>query len=339
MPNLIQIKENSARPKYIQIVSGIIAGIENGTVTNFQKLPSINEVSTQYDVSRDTVEKAYRELKRRKYIESTPGKGYFINIPMHDTSKKKIFVLVNVMSDVKRKILNSFVKTLGEKGHIELFVYDNKPEVFKEFLENIDKTYTNYVFFPSSVECCSYGMELISQLPHEKVMFINRRIPAFNDCCSSAFQTFSDDLNRCLEDAKPRLDQYKKVQLLFPHNNFYCNEIIKGANKYCSKYQIPFEIVTKWEKFTLEAQTAFLTITDDDLVQLIRKIRETDLIVGKDVGILSYDDTPLKEVLLDGISVITTDHETMGRTAATLILENKKAHINNPCHLILRKTL
>jgi DNA-binding LacI/PurR family transcriptional regulator len=75
------------------------------------------------------------------------------------------------------------------------------------------------------------------------------------------------------------------------------------------------------------------------LVELIKKIEGTDLKVGKDVGILSYNDTPLKEILLNGISVITTDHETMGRTAALLILENKQAHVDNPCRLILRASL
>jgi DNA-binding transcriptional regulator YhcF (GntR family) len=338
MSAIIQIKENSAKPKYKQIVSSIISGIDKGMVKHLDKLPSINEVSVEYDVSRDTVEKAYQELKKRNFIESTPGKGYFINAPQ-TIGIKKIFVLVNIMSDTKRKIFNTFVKTLGDRAHVEVFIHNNQTAIFKNLLENVDQSYSNYVFFPGSVENNKECLDLICKLPNEKVLFINRRIPALNDCCSAAFQTFGRDLFRCLEEAIPRLSNYKRIQLLFPVNNFYSNEIIKGTNLFALKHNFPFEIITKWENFKLETSTAFLTLTDEDLVELIKKIEETDLKVGKDVGILSYNDTPLKEILHNGISVVTTDHEAMGRTAANLILENKQAHVDNPCRLILRSSL
>jgi DNA-binding LacI/PurR family transcriptional regulator len=57
------------------------------------------------------------------------------------------------------------------------------------------------------------------------------------------------------------------------------------------------------------------------------------------VGIISYNETPLKEILLDGITVISTDHECMGRTAARLILDKKGASVKNPFVLIRRKSL
>jgi DNA-binding transcriptional regulator YhcF (GntR family) len=338
MSALIQIKENSAKPKYLQIVSSIVAGINKGMFKHLDKLPSINEVSAEHDVSRDTVEKAYQELKKRNFIESTPGKGYFINAPQSN-GIKKIFVLVNVMSDTKRKIFNTFVKTLGDAAQVEVFIHNNQTDIFKSLLENIDQTYSNYVFFPGSVENNKECLDLICKLPNEKVLFINRRIPALNDCCSAAFQTFGRDLFRCLEEALPQLAKYQKIQLLFPANNFYSNEIIKGTNLFSLKHNFPFEIITKWENFKIETSTAFLTLTDEDLVELIKKINENGLIVGKEIGILSYNDTPLKEILLNGISVITTDHEAMGRTAANLILQNKKAHVDNPCRLILRASL
>ena len=40
-------------------------------------LPSINKLSREYQVSRDTVFKAFIDLKDR-IIDSTPGKGYYV---------------------------------------------------------------------------------------------------------------------------------------------------------------------------------------------------------------------------------------------------------------------
>ncbi len=61
--------------------------------------------------------------------------------------------------------------------------------------------------------------------------------------------------------------------------------------------------------------------------------------IGKDVGIISYNETPLKEILLDGITVITTDHGFMGETAARLILNDSVEKIKNPFSFIRRKSL
>ena len=61
--------------------------------------------------------------------------------------------------------------------------------------------------------------------------------------------------------------------------------------------------------------------------------------MGKDVGVMAFNDTPLKEVLANGITVISTDHEQMGRSAATLILEGTIAQIKNPFGLIRRGSL
>ena len=75
------------------------------------------------------------------------------------------------------------------------------------------------------------------------------------------------------------------------------------------------------------------------MVNLIKNCQAADLKLGKDVGIVSYNDTPLKEILSDGISVISTDHAKMGETAARMILENRQEKIKNPFHLILRNSL
>ena len=76
-----------------------------------------------------------------------------------------------------------------------------------------------------------------------------------------------------------------------------------------------------------------------DLVNLIKKSWSLHLKIGKDIGIISYNETPLKEILPDGITVISTDHEKMDQTAARLILRNSEEKIKNPFSLIIRNSL
>ncbi|MFN3382439.1 MAG: transcriptional regulator, partial [Runella zeae] len=61
--------------------------------------------------------------------------------------------------------------------------------------------------------------------------------------------------------------------------------------------------------------------------------------VGKDVGIISYNETPLKKIILEGITTISADFELMGQKTAQLIQENLKEQIYVPFYLKLRASL
>jgi DNA-binding transcriptional regulator YhcF (GntR family) len=60
---MFQISSTNKVPKVKQIVNHIIRNIEKGMLKKDSKLPSINSFSSQYAVARDTIEKAYNELR------------------------------------------------------------------------------------------------------------------------------------------------------------------------------------------------------------------------------------------------------------------------------------
>jgi len=70
---------------------------------------------------------------------------------------------------------------------------------------------------------------------------------------------------------------------------------------------------------------------------LFNQIRDNEFTIGKDVGVISYNDTPLKDLL--GISVVTTDFKKMGETVAQMILNKEKGSVKNPFNFIDRESL
>jgi DNA-binding transcriptional regulator YhcF (GntR family) len=78
---LPEIDKRLKRSLKRQIVNNIIYAIENGLFAIGQKLPSLEDLSCEYDVSMDTIAKSYNELKRRGYVVSSPRKGYYITDP------------------------------------------------------------------------------------------------------------------------------------------------------------------------------------------------------------------------------------------------------------------
>lgn len=82
-----------------------------------------------------------------------------------------------------------------------------------------------------------------------------------------------------------------------------------------------------------------MAISERDLASITKVINKRNWVLRKDIGLLSFDDTPLKEVLKGGITTISTDFELMGQTAGKLIRKGMTRRIANPWILADRGSL
>ena len=96
----LEISESISLPKYKQLVNSLVEQIQSGRSKYGQKIPSINQISFDYNLSRDTVEKAYKILKKDGVIQSVEGRGHFI-ANTNPRSELKILVLFNKLSSCK----------------------------------------------------------------------------------------------------------------------------------------------------------------------------------------------------------------------------------------------
>src|SRR6516225_11467166 len=94
---VIRIDDMSVTPKYVQLVNSILKGIEEKRIWKDDILPSINDLSYELEISRDTGERAYKQLKNLGIVQSIPGKGYFVAETSFNT-RIKIFLLFNKLS-------------------------------------------------------------------------------------------------------------------------------------------------------------------------------------------------------------------------------------------------
>ena len=112
-----------------------------------------------------------------------------------------------------------------------------------------------------------------------------------------------------------------------------------GFYKFCLKHKLNHQVYDNIDSSLPAKGDAFLVVSDHDLIQLIKTSILNKWELGKDIGILSYDETPLKEILAGGISVVTTDFRKMGETAGEMIKNRLVKKVANPCLFIPRKSL
>jgi len=342
----IRINENSRIPKYKQIVDSIISNITSGHLKIDDKIPSINQLSEEFYLSRDTVEKAYNILKERRVITSIRGKGYYITRTSL-ISKQNILFLINKLSSYKLRIYNSFVDSIGSTAHTDLHIYHCDETLFLNLLNKNLGAYDYYVIMPhfkteglKHVSFTDEVLKAIKKIPKEKLVIMdNNKLETKGDIVE-IHQNFQEDIYRALKEGLPKIKRYSNLILAYPEKSLYPypKRILHGFQKFCVEFNFDFEIIDEiYEDMILKKGDLFITIEESDLVNLVKQIRASELELGNDIGIISYNDTPLKELL--GITVVSTDFVAMGKTAATMIRNNEKGNIKNPFNFIDRNSI
>lgn len=336
-----RVIEASAVPKYKQIADAIESAIERKLIQGNEQLPSINDLSSSYNISRDTAEKAYRILKNKRLILSVRGKGYF-TVSDFPFTPLNILLLFSKLSPYKEAIYNSFVKTVGNKASVDLKVYYEDVILFEHFLKSLAGKFTDYVIIPSfRGEAAILAREAIDKhLAGCKITMLESILPGLKEKHRGVIQNYEMDIYGALHKAHAHLSNYQQLKLYFPFNCNLDRRIIYGFKRYALENDFKADVVFKrFPETELEPGTAYIVVRDEQLVTLVHQLKNTDLTAGKEIGILAYNDSPLKEVLLDGISVISTRHIEMGRIAAEMVLANEWKTIENEFVFIERNSL
>ena len=333
----IRINHDSDVPKYKQVVDLILSDIEAGIFKIGQRIPSINETSEELLLSRDTVEKAYVFLRKKGILASVRGKGYYVN--KVDVGKKlKVALVLNKLSNYKRSIYYSLSETLGAKANVDVFIYNYSIEQFEEIVINQTLHYDYFVILPHFKNADADGVDIIKRIPKEKVLLVDRKLELLNDY-PLVYQEYEKDIQAALSKGKELIKKYKKINLVFPKNQYYSRYIVRGFQIFCQVNSFPFSIIDQCDETDIKNGESFVLISDDDLYRFIKICKTKGLKVGRDVGLVAYNETPVKELLEDGITTISTNHDLIGRMAAEMILSGDFKRIKSPFEFIKRNSL
>lgn len=334
--NFIHVIDNAGVPKYRQIINSVNSAIMNGSLKRGDKIPSINSVCKEFSLSRDTVLVAFNELKARGIINSVPGKGYYVE-SLHTQYTQKIFLLFDEFNAFKEILYNSFLNNLNEKAVVDIFFHHFNRQVFKNLIEDSVGNYTSYVIMPANFkDVCS----VVKQLPQNKVYMLDQTNSELQKHYPAVYQNFKKDMYSALKSGSDLLSKYRKLILVFPGGKEPLGQM-KGFQKFCKEHvqQWESEIVSSLKGLEITPGEVYIVPCDDDLVTLVKVANSQGLSIGCDLGIISYNDTPLKEVVADGITTISTDFYQMGKSLADMVLNGRNIQSENPSMLVRRASL
>ena len=319
--------------KYKQIVSYVIDGIHDGTLKKGDWIPSINEFRERYNFSRDTVFAGLIELKTRGIIDSNQGVGYYIT-STNTEFKHKIFLLFNEFNFFKEDLYNSFMEAIGDSAMVDIYFHNYNRKVFETLVNEANYKYTTYIIMSGKFE----GIEPLLKKLSGDVYLLDHYHPELKGKYSSVFQNFEKDTYEALVSGLEYLRKYNHIYMV-QKDEKEPTERYDGLCSFCNEYNFEKEYILTTKNRVIQKGEVYIVVNDRDLIYLLKQSEQQGLLPGIDFGIISYNDTPLKELLVGGITTLSTDFNIMGKTMAFLINTKSIETIENPWKLNIRKSL
>ncbi len=153
-------------------------------------------------------------------------------------------------------------------------------------------------------------------------------------------QDFNSSVKKCLELEIKSIKKYDELILVYEKNSTpHPGETVKAVRNFCKMHHVPFRQMKQLTSNDVEKGKLFFVIRDSDLVTIINACRKMNFRLGHDSGVISYNDTPMKQIVGGGISVISTNFEQMGTLAADFVKNKQPVRKVLPTFLTLRESL
>ncbi len=333
---------NEYLPKYIKIKNDIEDMINEGKIKPGSKLPTENELSEKYEVSRHTVRKALNILRQEGLLYRKQGVGTFYKSNSKKSTKNIGFISISLHAYIFADMLSSVDKILYKNGYQILLGnsmdnHEREKEILKEFIKkNVD----GLIIEPAKSARNYPNTSLLKR-------FVNNNIPV--TILDSKFE--EDNFNNITVDDehggilatehllemgheniamiykglhKPALGRFRGYkQALKKHNipvyNNYVKQYLNSEFEDRANFKKEIERITK-ELIKTDPQPTAIFCFNDQVAILVKEILQKEgFNVPADISIVGFDNS--KQVNLENITSVAHPKEKVGEKAAKITLE------------------
>lgn len=323
-------KIDSGISKVQQLVDALIRSINLKMLRQGEALPSVNELMKESGLSRDTVFKSYAELKRRGIVEAIPNRGYFVT-----RSQKQVFLFLDTFKAYKEVLYTSFKQNLSRNVLVDINFHHYNFDLFESIIRNSIGKFNTYIIMNFDHPGIP---SVVNEIDPDKLLLIDWAVHARNGQ-SKVYQDFGESVYRCLTAGWHLLRKYDELVCVYPEYTFHPIDSVENVKSFCDANNLNFSVVYDLSELDIQIGKVYLVFEDIDLAAILEQANKKKFRLRDDFGLLSYNDTPMKRFVADGITVISTDFKLMGQKAAEFAINNSKLDFLVPTELIIRESL
>ena len=330
----------NGKPKYFTLMEELKEEIISGRIQPGEKLPSENQFTVQYSLSRHTVRKALSLLEQEGYIEACHGKGTFCSEKMrHMKKSRNIAVVTTYISDyIFPRLIQGMDNVLSEQGYsIILKNTGNSRQKEAKCLEELfQKDIDGLIIEPSKSQLSCRHPGLYENLEKYQIPYI---------FIQGIYTEMKDKPHILMDDARGGylvtnylLEQgHRRITGFFKADDIQGIQRHKGYVRALQEAGIPYDpdlvvwfhtedrrskpsMMVKEMVKTGSLPHGIVCYNDQIAVQVIESLEDCGLQVPKDISVTGYDNS-LYAQRGTGITTIAHPQERLGEMAAELILE------------------
>ena len=333
-------RTENGKPKYFTLMEELKEKIISGRIQPGEKLPSENQFTVQYSLSRHTVRKALSLLEQEGYIEACHGKGTFCSEKMrHMKKSRNIAVVTTYISDyIFPRLIQGMDNVLSEQGYSIILknTGNSRQKEAKCLEELLQKDIDGLIIEPSKSQLSCRHPGLYENLEKYQIPYI---------FIQGIYTEMKDKPHILMDDArggylvtKYLLEQgHRRITGFFKADDIQGIQRHKGYVRALQEAGIPYDpdlvvwfhtedrrskpsMMVKEMVKTGSLPHGIVCYNDQIAVQVIESLEDCGLQVPKDISVTGYDNS-LYAQRGTGITTIAHPQERLGEMAAELILE------------------
>ena len=184
-------------------------------------------------------------------------------------------------------------------------------------------------------------LKLLKRFPNRKLILLDRNVSELPGNYGVVYQDFSSDIASALDSGVDKLKEFSKLNVLIMQNSLYGTEIMHSIKEFCDRNNLPVEFHTGIKESIIRPNEVYLMLNsqhDNGILTLARIASRLGLKIGEDISVISYNDSPINEIILNGLTAVSTDFEQMGTIAAEMILSKSPNKVKCDFRMIRRGT-
>ncbi|WP_184548087.1 winged helix-turn-helix domain-containing protein [Mucilaginibacter sp. FT3.2] len=327
-----KLAEIPSYSKHDRFVQGIINSIDEKIIGQDEMLPSVNKLIKELGFSRETIVKGYKDLISRGIVEAKNRLGYFVGNGNTGQTLNVALLMYN-LDTFEEQFYRNFRYELGENVQLTTYFHHGNIEIFETILLQIKG---------------KYGMYVVAPIPHPKTKALLENIPRNKFLMFDRYEQLDGEFNHITQEfglasyavfskLAPKISQFDEFIFYHSTSSLDPREIAQSFRKFLKDFNIKGRIVEEYLPGSVEKGKVYFTLDNFALWQIMRDCKTQKLKPGKDLGVLSHNDEPAKEII--GITTFSADFSNMGKMAGKAVLSKEKIQLTVPMILFARHTL
>ncbi|MFV0466914.1 MAG: GntR family transcriptional regulator [Lachnospiraceae bacterium] len=328
--------------KYDLVLEELRTQIFNGTILPGEKLPSENELTNRYQVSRQTIRKALDLLQNEELIYKEHGRGTFCSNrkKIHNKSHNIGVVLTYLSDYIFPQVIQGLDQVFSEKGYSIILKNTRNSRTLEErCLEDLlSKNIDGLIIEPSKSQIFCRHMHLYQKLDEYKIPYVFIQ-GSYKQMCGHPTILMDDAKGGYLITRHLLESGHRSIIGIFKADDMQGIQRHKGYVKALQESGISYDpelviwyhtedrAVHPYQSIRLMAQNrqnlffdGVVCYNDQIANAVIKALHENELDVPRDVSVTGYDNSSISRISGGGLTTIAHPQEKLGQIAAEVLL-------------------